>query len=459
MSKHLFDRSEFLPPVAEAAETEPAGVPRLRIPSRNQVEMRCASLDELLDRDHPVRFVWAAVEQLNLEGWLEKIQAVEGHVGRNATDPRLLLALWVYATIDAVGSARRLNDLCDKHIVYKWLCGGVTVNYHMLATFRWQNEAAFDAMITQIVASLMAEDLVKLIRVAQDGLRVRAHAGKSSFRGIDKLRACREEARAQVEALKKHDDESKGDHQKRQRAAQQRAAEERLERLNKAIQHCEQLQAEKGAGAKKSGRKETEARASTTDPEARIMKFANGGFDPGYNVQIATDVDSKIIVDVGATNAGNDFNQAAPMLDQLKARYGITPREALYDGGYATQHTLEGCTAHGVEPYMPLKQKAKQIAAGKDPYARKKGDNDDAAAWRHRMGTPKAAEVYPLRAQTAEWINARVRNWGLRILSTCGQVKCRITALLHAITHNLLIAGNLRAEAEQERATIALGLA
>jgi transposase len=441
----LFDRSEFTGPQQESPQGP--GVPRLRTPFRQQVEIHYAAIDDLLESDHPARAVWAAIEALDLSLWLAEIRAVEGHVGRDATDPRLLIALWVYATIDGVGSARRIAKLCEKHLDYLWLCGGVSVNYHLLADYRSQGGDKWDRLLTQIVASLMAEGLVKLTRVSQDGVRVRAQAGKSSFRGQERLQECLEDAQKQVEALKQQeDDDSPHDAQRRQRAARQRAAEERAARLAAAIQNCEQLQAEREASAKVSGRKPTEARASMTDPEARIMKFANGGYDPGYNVQFAVDTDSRIIVGVDATNAGTDSQQAGPMLEQLQQRYGRTPKIALYDGGFATQHTVDACEKYQVEVFMPLKDRDKQLKAGMNPFERKKKDNDATAAWRERMGTPLGRLIYPLRAMTSEWINAVCRNRGLRQAPVRGSPKCRIWATLHAVTHNLLIGEKLRAE-------------
>src|ERR1700733_16049830 len=170
------------PNPAQAAQSMPAGKPRLRRPIRDQVETRWASLDDLLEADHPVRVVWAAVCTLDLKSWLGEIKAVEGHVGRDATDPRLLVALWVYATLDAVGSARELARLCEQHLAYQWLCGGVTVNHHLLSDFRSKGGENWDELLTQIVGSLLAEGLVTMERVAQDGMRVRASAGKDTFR-------------------------------------------------------------------------------------------------------------------------------------------------------------------------------------------------------------------------------------------------------------------------------------
>lgn len=434
-----------LPSPAEVAERS-AGSPRLRVPHRDQVEMRWKSLDQLLETDHPARLVWQAVAALPLGAWLSEIKAVEGHVGRDATDPRLLVALWVYATLDGVGSAREVARLCEKHLAYEWLCGGVTVNHHLLSDFRSHGGDKWDELMTQFVASLLSEGLVTLNRVAQDGMRVRASAGKASFRRRGRLEECLKVAREQVETLKELADEPE-ELSRRQQAARQRAARERAERVEQAIRQCQELQAQRAATAKKSGRKPTEARASTTDPQARVMQFSDGGYRPGYNVQFSTDTQAGIVVGVDVTNAGTDQDQLPPMLDQIQTRYQQTAREALVDGGFASLKAIEEASQAGCTVFAPLKDEDKQREAGSDPYAAKKGDSPAIAAWRARMGTTAAKAIYRLRCQTAEWVNAMARNRGFWRMPVRGQSKCRTIAILYAITHNIVQAVKLRTEA------------
>jgi len=298
--------------------------------------------------------------------------------------------------------------------------------------------------LTQIVGSLLATGLVTMQRVAQDGMRVRAHAGKASFRRRGTLEECLKEARQQIETLKRLADESPAEATKQQRSAGERAAQERAERIEKALRECEALQRQREASAKKSGRKAKEARSSTTDPEARTMQFPDGGYRPGYNTQFATDTASGIIVGVDVTNAGTDNEQMAPMLEQLERRYGRPPDEILVDGGFASLDAIEQVEKKS-RVYAPPKEQAKQLQAGKDPYAPKKGDRPEIAVWRQRMGTAAAQAIYRLRCQTAEWVNAICRNRGLYQMPLRGQEKCRTVALLYAITHNLLTAKKLRA--------------
>jgi hypothetical protein len=283
-------------------------------------------------------------------------------------------------------------------------------------------------------------------RVAQDGMRVRASAGKASFRRRRRLEKCLVEARQQVETLKRLADESSEELSERQRAARERAARQRAERVEQAIRQCQQLQAQREATAKKSGRKPTEARASTTDPDARVMQFSDGGYRPGYNVQFASDTATGIIVGVDVTNAGSDQEQLPPMLGQLRERYGGMPQEALVDGGFASLETIEAATKENCTVYAPLKDEAKQLQAGRDPYAKKKGDNAAVAAWRARMATAAAKAIYRLRCQTAEWVNAMARNRGLWQMPVRGRSPCRAVAVLYAIAHNLMQALNLSAE-------------
>jgi transposase len=433
------------PTPKEAAQNPGQGKPRLRIPHRDQAEMSWSSLDQRLDPDSQARIVWSLVCQLDLDAWLGDIKAIEHHVGRDATDPRLLVALWVFATLKGIGSARELERLCKDHLAYQWLCGGVSVNYHMLADFRSRGGEKWDELLTQIVATLMAENLVTMQRVAQDGMKVRADAGKSSFRRGGRLEECLEEAKQQVETLKELAQTNPDELSRRQRAARERAARERQERIEDAVRECEELRQEREKSAKQSGRKPTEARASTTDPEARVMNFSDGGFRPAYNVQFATDTASGIIVGVEVTHAGTDNEQMPPMLDQLEKRYKKLPEEAVVDGGFASMDAIEATEQRGCKVYAPVKDQEKQKKTGQDPYARKKKDSDETAAWRKRMGEEASKAVYRLRAQTAEWVNAQCRNRGFWQMPVRGQKRCRIVATLYAITHNLIQQGNVRA--------------
>lgn len=295
-------------------KTEPSGRPRLRHAERQQVVMQVASLDSLRPEDHRARLVWEYVEGLDLSRLYEQVRAVEGRAGREAMDPRILMALWWYATLEGVGSARQLARLCEDHVAYRWICGGMSVNYHTLSDFRTAHPQVLDELLTQSVATLLHEGLVTLHRVAQDGIRVRAHAGAASFRRRRSLEERQGEAQQQVQSLRQEWEEDPGTSTRRPQAAKQRAARERSVRVAKALDELAEIE------SKKKGEKKEKARASTTDPEARVMKMADGGFRPAYNVPWASDTGGQVVTGVEMVNAGSDEGQMPPMVQQHQDR-------------------------------------------------------------------------------------------------------------------------------------------
>jgi transposase len=449
MSDTLFP--DFPPAPDESAARPPSvgGVPRLRYPQRDQAEMRLASLDQLLPPDHQARTVWDFVRGLDLAPLRTRIQAVAGHAGRDANDPRVLLALWLQATLDGVGSARALDELCRVHLAYEWLCGGVSMNYHSLADFRSRHTDVLDRLLTDSVGALRHQGLVHLERVAQDGLKVRASAGAGSFRRAPTLRRCLEEAEQQVAALKAQEGESVPAATARQQAARARAARARTERLQQALAERARLVEQRLEQQQEKGIQfdPAETRTSATDPEARKMRMPDGGTRPAFNVQLATTTGSGVIVGVGVTNSGGDGGQLGPMLEQLAERYGRRPAEMLVDGGFTTLEDIETATQDGTTVYGPIKDEARKKAKGEDPYQPKKKDGPGVAAWRQRMGTAAAQTIYQERAATAEWANAGVRQRGLYQVRVRGLRKVLAVALLHALAHNLRRAVTLRTEA------------
>ncbi len=414
-----------LPPATTADEPSR---PRVREADRRQLGWRPVDLESLLPEDHRARIVWAYVEGLDLAPLYQPIQAVEGEAGRPATDPKLLLALWLYATIEGVGSARALDRLCTQHLAYQWLCGGVPMNYHTLADFRTAHETFLDTLLTQGVAVLLAQGLVTLERVAQDGVRVRASAGAASFRRGTTLEACLAEAAAQVQALRAELEEDPGATSARVQAARERAARERQARVAQALAQLPAVQ------ATKKPEDRTKARVSTTDPDARVMKMADGGYRPAYNLQFATDTGSQVIVGVDASNAGTDYGQLAPMVEQLETRHGQAPGATLVDGGFAAKEAIVA-VGDRTTVYAPVQQPKDPT---RDPHAPLPRDLPAVAAWRERMGTPEAQAIYKERAATAECVNAQARNRGLRQLGVRGLAKVRVIALWYALAHNLM---------------------
>ena len=428
----------FSIPAPELEESLPMGRARVQSAERQQVVMQMASLDSLLVEDHRARLVWEYVRGLDLTALYARIRAVEGRAGREAIDPRILMALWLYATLDGVGSARQVDRLCEDHVAYRWICGGVSVNYHTLSDFRTAHAEFLDDLLTQSAATLMHEGLVTLRRVVQDGMRVRASAGAASFRRRKTLQECQVEAKAHVEALRQELEEDPGATNRRRDAARRRAAQERSERIRKALEELAKIESKKKADEK------DQARASTTDGDARVMKMADGGFRPAHNVQFATDTASQVIAGVDVVNTGSDQGQMPPMVDQLQQRYGQAPEEMLVDGGFAKKEDIEKMASPevGTTVYAPVQKPKKE---DRDPHQGRPGDSAAIADWRVRMGTPEAKEIYKERASTAECVNAISRNRGLRQFLVRGLAKVRTVALWFAIAHNRMRAAALGA--------------
>lgn len=409
-----------------AVDASQDGTVRLETANRTQVELTPTDLESLLPPGHAARLVWRFVEGLDLHRFYATIRAREGRAGRPAIDPKILVALWLYATIDGVGSARELDRLCYAHDAYRWLRGGVSVNYHTLSTFRLAHQAALDDLLTQSITVLVHRQVVTLTRVAQDGTRIRASAGVRSFRRRPTLDAARKAAQQQVARTARQGD---GEARSRESAAQARAAAERLARVEQALAELPAVEA-----AKQRNRTTSAARASTTDPDARVMKLMDGGFRPAYNVQLATDVDSDAIVGVAVTNVGNDHGELRPMLAQIERRTGRRPGMALVDGGYASVDGLQDAVAQGVTLYMPVPAGARALGAGR------RGCADTAVtAWRARMATDEGQAIYRTRAGSAERMNADTRTHRtLRDLGVRGLAKVHTWVLWVALAQNVM---------------------
>jgi transposase len=416
--------------------------PRFNRPERHQGEMHCESLDQRLDADHTARLVWQLVEGLDLAVLYQQIEAVEGVAGRNASDPRVLFALWLYAAVDGIGSARELERLCHEHRAYEWLRGAVPVNYHMLADFRVQHGDLLKQLQAASLAGMLAEGLVTLACAAQDGMRVRASAGSSSFRRRPSLEEAQQQARAHLDKLEQESANDAAGQTLRQQKARERVARERSERVSKALAAVEHIAQQREKRKKGDGER---ARASTTDPEARNMKMGDSGFRPAYNVQMATDAASGIILNMDVLNEGSDAGQMKPMMDAIKEDLGQAPNSLLTDGGFSTIDDIEQTTQGGTTVYTPVKEEEKQKKAGKDPFASKPGDSPIIAEWRERMGTEAAKELYKLRAPTAELPNARLRNQGIYQMGVRGLAKVKAALWWHVLALNLLRAQVLRA--------------
>lgn len=412
--------------------TDPKQGARLREAERAQLAWGPTDLDALLPADHPARALWAVVDQLDLSALYAQIAARDEHAGASAIDPKILLALWVYATSEGEGSARELWRLTELHAAYRWLAGGVAVGYHTLSDFRSQQAPAIDTLITQVLALLIQHDLIDLSRVTQDGTRVRASAGAASFRREATLETLMAQAREHLETVTR--EASDPEISARRAAAQKRGAQDRLARLEAALAQVPEVTATKA----RRGATDAPVRVSTTDPEARVMKMGDGGFRPAYNLQFATTTDAaRVIVGVAVTNRGSDQGETTPMLAQIEQRTGLRPQEMLVDGGYPAHDALDTAAALGVTVYAPVP--TPRAGDPRDPHAPRAGDSEAVAAWRARMASAEAKTIYKARAATSETVNADAKaHRGLDHLSVRGRDKALGSACLFALTYDIL---------------------
>ena len=403
--------------------------------------------DDLVSADHPVRMVMAVVEKLDLDRFHEPIKARAGQAGRDATDPQLLVALWLYACTRGIGSARELARRCEDSAAFRWLCGGVSVNHRLLSDFRTDHSAALDALFTQVIASLVDKDVVHVSRVSQDGVRVRVSAGASSFRRQERLEQLLRQARQHVEQLRRQvDSPEHAALSARQRAARKRAAVEKLERLEAAIAQLPELKQKQAEAARRAGNgkhgrqiRNRQPRVSTTDAEARVMKMPNGGFNPAVNVQLATDTASRAILGVEVSNEGSDnAGLSEPMRRQVEQRTGGKVKQQLIDGGYMRSQDIEQAHRDGVELFVPPKPARNAQNQGSE-LKPKRGDSEAVLSWKRRMASEEGKQIYKQRAASSETVNGDLRSYrGLSQLTVRGLKKARCVALWCALAYNLL---------------------
>lgn len=418
--------------------------PRVLRPDREQLYWDQIDLESQIDPDHLVRVIWSFVDGLDLSALYAAIRARDDVAGRPTPDPKVLLALWLYATADGVGSARALERLCRSHAAYRWLCGGVPVNYHGLSAFRVAHGAMLDRVLSESVASLAAAGLIKLDEVAIDGTKVAANAGKPSYRdgaGVDEFEAA---ARKRVERLRKELDADPAASERRRRAAGERAVRDVAARAEAARKKLVALQQEKKRREKthpKDEAEKAESKVSVTDPDARIMMMSNGGFRLAYNVLVSATTGTQVILGIGVSERRNEAGIAEPMVQNLIERYGCAPARVLVDTKAATQADIIALAEHPAghitvyTPPPPDKETATAQSIRKRAWRRGR-EPVALQEWRARMASPEGRRIYD-RRRHIETINAQLKNHGLSRFVLRGLQKVRCEALLQAIAHNL----------------------
>jgi transposase len=397
---------------------------RMREPFRGQGVMRFEIPDDAISADHRARLVWRVVETLDLSRFTESAKSVDGHAGRPVTSTRMLLTLWLYAISMGIGSAREIERRTRSEDAFRWIVGDESVSHATLSRFRIGRADAFDRLFTDVLGVLLHKGLLTLDLVAQDGTRVRASASAPSFRREASLEECREQAALHVKAvLAEQDDPEPTPGEK---AAQLAWALDYQRRVDEAIAVVQVLRAEG----------KDEPRASTTDADARVMKMADGGYRPGYNIQMATAGDvlggPRTVVGVTITNIGSDMGSVAPMLDQIERRTGELPKVLLADANHAKHDCIRDCAARGVEALIAVPKRSEKAGPN--------GDHDPAIeAWRGRMQTDEAKETYRARAGLCELSNAHLKqHHGLAQVLVRGIAKVTCVALLAALTQNIV---------------------
>jgi transposase len=403
------------------------GKPRVAEPQRRQGVIRFEMPEDKLPTTHAARVLWDVIGALDLTAFLDGVKAIEGTVGRKTLSPQMKLTLWLYAISNGVGSAREIARLVGSEDGYRWIVGDLEVGHHTLSAFRVNHGAALEQLMTDILASLIHKGVLSLDLVAQDGIRIRAAATAPSFRRIESLLECREQAALHLKATLANADDPELTHG--QRAAREAGARDFQRRVEEAISTVTELQNTRRPSDKP-------ARASTTDAEARVMKMADGGVRPAYNVCMATAGSPlggpRTIVGVQVTNVGSDMGSVAPMLAEIERRTGRLPKTLLADANHAAHGCIRAAAEAGVEALIAVPKRSQRAGA--------QADLDPAVvAWRKRMTTDEAKPVYRARASLCELMNAHLRSHhGIEQFLVRGLAKVTCVALLAAITSNVL---------------------
>lgn len=412
--------------------------------SRNQIELKINCLDELIPEDHLVRDVWEFTSKLDLSSFLKEIKIPEGSGGPPTKDPRILMALWLFATLQGVFSARQIDRLCREHHAYIWICGGVSMNYHSLSDFRTSGGDKFRTILQESIALIWKSGVWQPETFAQDGTRVKANAGSNLFKKEATLGVYLEEACHLIAKLEKELEENPGAFSLREKAAKQRATRERKERVEQAQAELEKYRNMRANTSKSNHHPFTQEdrnklKTSIVDPECRKMKMGDGGFRGAYNVQFATSTDKKVIVGVDVVNT-LDPGTLVPMMQQvartLKKIGCPMAKDWLADAAYANKKDAEEAEKAfpDINLYSPPVRNDKH-----DALTPRKTDNQAMSRLRKRMSLEEAQNKYKERSSTAEFVNARSKNLGMREFLVRGLEKVKQVALLYAIANNMLI--------------------
>jgi transposase len=417
-------------------------------PDRAQLRWDVVDLDSQLPDDHRARLVWAFVEALDLSEFYDRIKARDAIAGRPASDPEVVLAVWLYATLEGIGSARAIDRLCQQHAAYRWLCGGVPINHDLLTRFRRENAALLDRLLTQSVTGLIAEKLITVEELAIDGTKVRAAAGRGSMSKRKRLESIEKAVAERIAGLKSELDKDPAEPERRRQRRALQAAEERGRRVKRAQQRLTELVEEQAERAKTHAPEEAakgEPKVSVSDPEARLMRLPDGAVAPAWNVQVATA--EGFIIAIDPTDRRKDSGLAPRLVATVAERCGRVPQRLLADTTAMTQEDIVNLAERypDLTVYSPPAPERDDVTAQTLRTRRWKRRHEPAAvqAWRARMASEEGQEIYRRRKLT-ERAHGILKNRGMARFLVHGRDKVRAVCILQALALNLSWANTLR---------------
>ncbi len=420
--------------------------------NRNQIEFKIESLDSSLPLDHDARTIWKFVNLLDLSKAEEAIASLKDYSGRPTIHPKIIISLWIYGISKGIVSGRKIAENCKDHRGFAWICGGISIGHHVLSNFRSKHCELFEDLVVQTISILVSEELIELKEVAQDGVKINANASKESFRRkptLKKKKAAIMKNKAEIiKYIQELEDQQKKGlllkEEKRKKKRELTEALKKEKRINETLKELENFKNQKNKNRSKhknkklSNKEVRKLRSSTTDPESRKMRMADGSFKAAYNFQIATEVNSELALGVRGTQNGTDGGEMLLMYQHLMDKHGKTIKSYIVDDGYTNISDVQALYEQGTHVYMPTegKSKSKREKILSEDY---KGESEAAIEWVKRMETEEAKEIYKKRIRVSETINAYFRNHGLGQMLVRGLRKSAGVVNLFCLAYNMTI--------------------
>lgn len=408
------------------------------------------SLRDWLPEDHLAYFVSDVVDQLDLSG-VESVYEQEDR-GQPPYHPRMMTKLLVYGYCAGVFSSRKIEKSLVENVGFRVLAAGNQPDFRTISDFRKRHLQALEGLFEQVLKMTLEAGAMKLGRVALDGSKVKANASKhkamSYGRMKEKQKQLREEVRellARAEAVDAEEDARYGKNQRGDELpAELRRRKTRIQRLRKAQRVLEQRAREEAEAAAKppeevqKAKPDEKAQYNFTDPDSRIMKGPDG-FVQAYNAQIAVEGDFQLIVGQAVTQAVNDKQQVAPMVQAIQEQSGQKPEQLLGDNGYSSEQNLADLEQQKIDAYLATGRQKH----GEKPAPCKRGPLPKGATrmerMRRKLQTKIGKAVYAARKGIVEPVFGQIKQVrGFRQFLLRGVEKVRAEWALVCLTHNIL---------------------